>query len=359
MYLVKGKEKMINFTPREYSIRELYESYNRKETILSPKFQRRSVWEIKAKSFLIDSIIRELPIPRIFIRENSSLEMTVRREIVDGQQRLSAIFDFMNDGFTISKSHNEEFGGRHYTELPDQIRQNILKYTISAVILIDLSDVEVIDIFARLNTYSIKLNNQELLNSQFFGLYKKTIYRLASDYHSFWMDTNILSEKGISRMDDAKLITEIMAVIVTGEIETNSFNYNKKLYDKYDDDFPEQDMIESSIKQTIDLLSKIYGDKLRDTIFTSVPMFYSTILVLYHMNHPIKCFDFDSVIFSENSISKLRTALDEIDAIANLPIDENKKYEEFLVTLKKNTTTPNVRITRCNFIGSVILKYLI
>lgn len=64
---------MLDFGQREYSIRELYESYNRKEIVLSPKFQRRPVWEYKAKSYLIDSILKGLPIPRIFIREKQTL----------------------------------------------------------------------------------------------------------------------------------------------------------------------------------------------------------------------------------------------------------------------------------------------
>ena len=87
----KGIGIMLDFSPREYSIRELFDSYNRKETVISPKFQRRPVWEYKAKSYLIDSIISGYPIPRIFIREKIDLNMTAIREIVDGQQRLTTL----------------------------------------------------------------------------------------------------------------------------------------------------------------------------------------------------------------------------------------------------------------------------
>ena len=207
---MKGCGIMLDFSPREYSIRELFDSYNRKETIISPKFQRRPVWEYKAKSYLIDSIISGFPIPRIFIREKTNLDMTAVREIVDGQQRLTAIFDFLNDGFKISKVHNAEYGDCYYSELPEAIKKDFLKYPISAIMLIDLDDSTVFDIFARLNTYSVKLNNQELLNSQFFGLYKQLVYRIAAEYRTFWMDSKIVSEKGISRMEDAKLVTELV-----------------------------------------------------------------------------------------------------------------------------------------------------
>ena len=46
---MEGCGIMLDFNPREYSIRELYDSYKRGETILSPKFQRRPVWDYKAK----------------------------------------------------------------------------------------------------------------------------------------------------------------------------------------------------------------------------------------------------------------------------------------------------------------------
>ena len=140
---MEGCGIMLDFNPREYSIRELYDSYKRGETILSPKFQRRPVWDYKAKSYLIDSIVCGFPIPRIFIRESTNLDMSAKREIVDGQQRLKTIFDFLNDGFKISKVHNLEFGNKTYSELPEDVQRDFLKYPISAVLLIDLSDNEI------------------------------------------------------------------------------------------------------------------------------------------------------------------------------------------------------------------------
>ena len=349
---------MLDFSPREYSIRELFDSYNRKETLLSPKFQRRPVWEYKAKSYLIDSIISGYPIPRIFIREKMDLNMTAVREIVDGQQRLKAIFDFLNDGFKISKLHSKEYGDFYYSDLPEEIKRDFLKYPISAVMLIDLDDATVFDIFARLNTYSVKLNSQELLNSQFFGLYKQLIYRIASEYINFWIESKIFSEKNISRMDDAKLITELVSAIILGKIESNSFEQSKKVYKQYDDVFDESETIEKRFKHTLDLFAKIYGDDFSETSFNKLPLFYSTFLVLYHMNYPLPLFDKTCTVIIENNLSKVKTVLDEIQEIADTPVDElfNEDDSSFVLTIKKNTTTPSFRITRCNYILNKFVK---
>lgn len=347
---------MLDFSPREYSIRELYDSYNRKETLLSPKFQRRPVWEYKAKSYLIDSILSGFPIPRIFVRERTNLDMSASREIIDGQQRLKTIFDFLNDGFKISKVHNKDYGGLCYSELPDQVKKDFLKYPISAILLIDIDDNAVFDIFARLNTYSVKLNNQELLNSQFFGVYKQLVYKLAQEYRSFWVESGILSEKAISRMDDAKLVSELLSVIVEGRIETNSLEQNKKIYARYDDEFENAEEIESRFKKTLDLFCKVYPVSFSETAYSNTPLFYSTFLALYHLNYPIMLFGDSVHNVDENSLSRIRTVLDDISSIVATPLDElNREDTDFVITLKKNTTTPDVRKRRCNYIINKLL----
>ncbi len=350
---------MLDFNPREYSIRELFDSYKRGETILSPKFQRRTVWEYKAKSYLIDSIISGFPIPRIFIRESTNLDMSAKREIIDGQQRLKAIFDYLNDGFKISSVHNKELGGLCYSELPDEVKKTFLKYPISAVILIDIDDNTVFDIFARLNTYSVKLNNQELLNSQYFGIYKQLIYNLAQEYRTFWADSKILSEKGLSRMEDAKLVSELLSVIVEQKITSNSFEQCKKLYSKYDDEFNDASIIEERFKHTLDLFSKVYPDNFSETAFAKIPLFYSTFLALYHMNYPLSIFGDNHSNIDENSLPKIRTVLDDIDKISSIPLTELKDSDaEFVGTLKKNTTTPDVRLRRCKYIVAKLNEVL-
>lgn len=355
----EGVGIMLDFSQREYSIRELFDSYKRKETILSPKFQRRPVWEYKAKSYLIDSILSGFPIPRIFIRESTNLDMSARREIIDGQQRLKTIFDFLNDGFKVSIVHNKTYGGQCYSELPEDVKRDFLKYPISAVMLIDLDDNAVFDIFARLNTYSVKLNNQELLNSQYFGVYKQLVYGLAQEYRSFWIESGILTEKNISRMDDAKLVSELLSAIVNQRIISNSFEQSKKIYARYDDNFDEASEIENNFKNTLDLFSKVYPENFAETAFTKAPLFYSTFLALYHMNYPLRMFGNKHVQINEPELPKLRTALDEIDQIVARPIEElDQEQSAFVNTIKKNTTTPDVRLRRCVYIVNRLVAAL-
>lgn len=152
---------MKNFDSRTYSINDFIEWDDRGQLEISPKFQRRSVWSPQAKSYLIDTILKDKPLPKIFIRATTDPKTKkTTREIVDGQQRIRTILSFVKDGFRISKVHNEEFGGMLYSELPDEVQGEFLKYELSVDLLLDVQDRDILDVFARLNTYSVSLNNE-------------------------------------------------------------------------------------------------------------------------------------------------------------------------------------------------------
>lgn len=224
---------MIRFDPKHYSINDFREWDERKELQLAPKFQRRSVWSDKARSFLMDTIIRGYPISKIFMRHDvNPVTKKSIREIVDGQQRIRTILNYLQDGFKISKIHNEEYGGKYYSQLPTKIQREILQYDISVDVLLGAEDVHVLDIFARLNTYTVKLNKQELRNAKYFGLFKQTVYALGYEYVGFLINNNILTQRQVARMEEAELTSELVILVIDGlqdrkKIDEYYFNYDE------------------------------------------------------------------------------------------------------------------------------------
>src|SRR5260370_34391319 len=112
-------------------------SWNEKgELLLQPKFQRRDVWSDKARSYLIDTVIRGKPIPKLYMRLISNPKTKrVVREIVDGQQRLKSVILFFEDGFKISKTHNEDYGCMYFSQLDVEIKGDISDYKFSIDVL--------------------------------------------------------------------------------------------------------------------------------------------------------------------------------------------------------------------------------
>jgi len=165
---------MKKFDSRAYTISDFVEWDRNKKLILNPDFQRRSVWSDNAKSYLMDTIVRGKPIPKVIMRQilNPTTKQSIR-EVVDGQQRLRTILSFLSDGFQISKKHNSELGAVFYSQLDENIQEDILTYEISADLLVNMSNSDVLDVFSRLNSYSVILNTQEKINARPGLSYKK------------------------------------------------------------------------------------------------------------------------------------------------------------------------------------------
>jgi len=115
---------------------------------LAPKFQRRSVWKVGAKSFLIDTIVRGFPIPIIFLRDKRTDPNTLEsmRQVVDGQQRLRTVLSFVSpellpdfdearDAFTVKRTHNKELAGKKFSELDPDTKLKILDFQFSVHVL--------------------------------------------------------------------------------------------------------------------------------------------------------------------------------------------------------------------------------
>ena len=202
------------------------------------------------------------------------------REIVDGQQRLSAILDYLEDGFRLSASHHQEYGKLFFSQLPVSIQREFLDYEVSADLLIDASDSEVLDIFARLNSYSVRLNAQEKLNAEYIGEFKQSAYLLANEFHSFWTHHKVFTDQQVLRMADAQLASELLVVMVEG---IRSRKQLESIYKKFDEALPKAQTYEERFRDCMDWVGDVFGDRLSTSNFRRPHMFYTLFTVAYHI----------------------------------------------------------------------------
>lgn len=270
-------------SPKIVQINDIVQWYLNDELQLSPKYQRNSVWNEKAKSYLIDTIIRGLPIPPIFMRQK--IDVNTRktyREIVDGQQRLRAITEFLDGDYPISKSHNSEYGGMRYNDLSAEDKEKFLEYEIFAEVINEKDDDIIYDMFARLNTNNYILNKQELRNSRYWGEFKVAAYNFAAENREIFSENNIFRDKQFSRMDDVELVSMLLNLTLNG-ISTDTPSSLDKLYAQYDKDFPNLDIIENKFQTTMKTIKKIF-DYFNGNMkcFTSKVYFYTLFGMVYH-----------------------------------------------------------------------------
>ncbi len=348
---------MKNFDSRTYSINDFREWNERGEIELQPKFQRNSVWSQSARSYLMDTIVRGKPFPKIFIRQNIDprTRRTIR-EVVDGQQRLSTIYRYLDDDFTITKTHNSEFGGKYYSELPEEIQKGILNYELSVDLLLDASDEDVLDIFARLNSYSVNLNQQELLHAKFFGEFRQTVYDLSFEFLTFWQINEIFTDIQIVRMYEAELTSDLLIAMSEG---IRSKKNIPAFYRKYDKTFPNMARSIDHFRATMDKIGEIMRGSLKESEFKRVHMFYSLYCSIYHFIYGLPELQIDRVQLKPNDYPLIKEALAEIDSIFTKSEEERNPAErEFLTAARRATTDASVRLFRSEYICNSILSKL-
>lgn len=346
---------MKSYDSRTYSINDFVEWDKAKQLELNPRFQRRPVWTDKAKSYLMDTILRGKPIPKIFIRQKINVSTkTSSRDVVDGQQRLRTILSFIKDGFVVSKRHNPEYGGVLFSQLPEDIQAQVLAYEVSVDLLINLPDPEVLDIFSRLNSYAVILNEQEKINADHFGPFKALADKIGHKYSDYWTEQGILTAKNIMRMQEVNLVADLLIAMLEG---IKSKKQIKKFYDTYEVTFDHQvDVLEAQFDAVISKITEIYPEGLSDTEFKRLHLFYSLFTAVAHCAQGLPKLPTHPNPLVGASLQAARNGLDLVEQIfeaADISL-LNKDQQQFLQDSRRATTDEKVRERRTTFLLGLI-----
>jgi len=216
-------------------IADIVQWYRKGELVINETFQRYSVWTPQAKTFLIDTILHELPIPKMFIRTIlDPKRQTSIREIVDGQQRIRSIVEFADDKFRLGK-RSEDFHGLNYSDLDDEHKEAFLGYILTMDQLLNATDDDVIDVFARLNSYTVTLNAAEKRHAEFQTDFKFAVRKAAEQYRPFLERHKIFTTKQRFRMSDDELLAELFGLVLQGVTDGGAPRL-RRLYKEQDDD---------------------------------------------------------------------------------------------------------------------------
>jgi len=160
-------------------IDSLFLKNKRGDLILDPIFQRRPVWDLARCSRLIESVILEVPLPVFYLAESKD----GTEEVIDGQQRLRAFFNYLDNVYSLTGLKAlPHLNGKYFRDLEKPTQKLILGYSIRTVTFKKESDENLrFEIFERLNTGAMPLNDQELRNCIYRGKYNELLIELSSD----------------------------------------------------------------------------------------------------------------------------------------------------------------------------------
>lgn len=322
----------------------------------SPDFQRRYVWSEKQKVYLIDTLLNDFSIPKLYVRQELDIEKSTNHyEVIDGQQRLTTIMKFINNEFPLlRKKHpkpeffNQNLEGKVFNDLSTDDKRKILNYTMS-VDLVEGNHDEITEMFLRLNLSNTTLNQQEILNSQYFGDFKGLVSRISDEFLDQFSEDKILSGSSIRRMGDHQFITSCLISILLGI--TDKHKKFEKVFQDYDDwDRDEMEIVYGQFKKIYNLITiQIFEDEIRTTRYKSLNQFIS----LFEFFHDL-LFKRNMSLQKENYSSVKETL---IWMEKNMRMDGEGIGKEWYDSSQQGGDTSSMRHNRKKILETLLLEF--
>lgn len=253
------KERRVYSDKPDRSIFELYRQYQKGNLELRPEFQRLQVWDNAKSSRLIESVLLEVPIPVIYLSEESDSKYSV----IDGQQRLNAFIKFLENNLRLSGlTILAELNGKRFQDISKNLQDKFEDATIRIIEIRKESQPDVkFEIFERLNTGAVQLNAQELRNCIYRGRYNELLKELSEDKDFQFL---LGLKEPHYRMQDRELILRFFAFFHNTHLKyTPSMKHflNKEMEKYRNLNNAEEKELRSVFKKSVRLSKTVFGDK--------------------------------------------------------------------------------------------------
>lgn len=350
--------RTINFQ----TISWFWDLYNRGLLDLDPPYQRRSVWNQDYKDYFIDTVLHGYPAPAIFIYQEITPEGVSKVSVVDGKQRLSTLFQFVNNEFPVyEKTKIQRFRSKYFKDLETKDKQEFWKYQFAIEYLPSSNEDVIGNIFDRINRNVIKLTPQELRHARFSGEFISVAEELSTWMFNYlekksknFPNLNSTSKK---QMKDIEMVAQLLLFLDEGA-KSYSADYLDKAFTERDSEWEEKDEIESEFRNTIEYIGKILevskNINLAKTRLKNQADFYSLFGAIAELNREKKLVinkdtgskisDFLEVVQDKELQSKSR---DELN-------DYQKKALDYYKAAKSSFTDAGPRKTRIKIIKSLL-----
>ncbi len=185
---------------------------------MNPPYQRRSVWNQTFKDYFIETVLLGLPAPAIFLYQDISPDGHTVQHVVDGKQRLTALFEFIDGRFPVAEdSKVEQYRGRYFISLPDPIKKEFWSYILLVEYVPSDQDEVITGIFDRINRNTAKLTPQELRHARFSGEFISTAENLST-----WLESTLgaafprIVTTSRKQMKDVELVSYLLLLTEEG-----------------------------------------------------------------------------------------------------------------------------------------------
>jgi hypothetical protein len=257
--------------------------YREGSITLRPPYQRKPVWAARQKNYLIESILFGMPVPEIFVHETTTADGNTLHAVVDGQQRIRTVLQFLGlttvgpdgkeeaeesefAGFALDKfekrTEPSPWLGKRFADLSKEERVKFFEYKFHLRYLYASDELELREMFRRLNRYLTALNAQELRHATYVGPFAKLSEDLAEN--EYWLKSGLITRALIRRLGDVDFVSQLLIGVIHGP-EGGSAGIVDEYYRTYEDydleeGIPDQRRARKLFDQTLGFVQQLFPD---------------------------------------------------------------------------------------------------
>jgi len=252
---------------------------------IRPPYQRKPVWTARQKCYLIESILMGLPVPEIYVQQTTTPDGTTIYAIVDGQQRIRTVLQFVGSETDPEQQEYNKFvldkleppspwRNVTFADLSDDDKKRFYGYKFAVLYLNTANDEEVRDMFRRLNKFLTPLKPQELRNATYMGPFAQLALKLADS--EYWVENRIVTPASIRRMGDVEFTSELLIGLLHGPQGGGAgvIDSYYAQYEDFEDEFPDQKRVERLFEESLKTAQTVLPN-IKDTRWSNKTDFYS------------------------------------------------------------------------------------
>ena len=280
---------MFSFNDNRKTVNEIFTMFDEGKLIVDDTYQRRSVWSEKDKVRLIETILLQLVIPELFFwKADTDPETGVSTtHIVDGQQRIKAIYSFINNEFKLKPQYlldggiKSEYSNKYFKDLDAETRKAFWNYQLM-IIEIDSKATrdDIITMFNRLNLTDYSLNDQEKRNSvsgEFAALAREL-----SD-NPLWDEKRLFTGPDVKRMKDVEFCASIVLLYRKGIIDQTDQSALNQAYEELQVGYKDAERDKEAVYAAIETISLFFVSDSVTKFLRRKAQLYTLFSVVFYM----------------------------------------------------------------------------
>jgi hypothetical protein len=315
---------------------------------VNPRYQRSGqIWPPRAKSFLVETVLHEKPIPRVLLHEVDDPDAPHTSDIIDGQQRCSVLRDYRHDSFALTADVDEVgLRGKKYSDLTARRRQIFDEYLVPLDVYSGVTPRDIREVFRRLNYYTAPLNAAEQRHAQFYGELSRFVEDQADDWQIVFANLGIFTKRQLTRKADQQLLAEVVDAMIN-RIGTPTSASLRNCYRKHDRQFSSAADFGRRLDAARDTISE--WTFLRHTLLRKHYQFFALILSVMHSQRALASLTPDlgqSVRRADDGV--IRARFDKLEHAVRRRVQRGR-YARFARASEEKTNVRSNRLIRCQY----------